>query len=153
MPGFEAVYGYNLINISHYNNNLQEDNTFFNRPVLIKTIYYPTVSTDTLMGSPVSRNFYMISCYDEDSNKDGFINFKDLRKFYSFNIEGKNKRQLIPNNYAVMSSKYDHVNDLMYIFAKLDENNNGQMETLEPTHIFWIDLKNPERVGLQYGSK
>lgn len=52
-----------------------------------------------------------------------------------------------------MSSEYDPANDYMYIFAKLDENGNGQMETNEKMHIFWIDLKNPENTGIQYGSE
>ena len=41
MPGFEALYGYNLINISHYDNSTEKQNEFFKSPVLIKTLYYP----------------------------------------------------------------------------------------------------------------
>jgi hypothetical protein len=91
----------------------------------------------------------MVSVYDEDSNGDGFINVKDLRRFYCFDIEGGNQRSLIPKNYSVLSSEYDSPNDFMYIFARDDKNGNGQMEQDEPTDIFWIDLKNP---GLQYKS-
>lgn len=150
MPGFEAIYGYNFINISHYNNETKTENKFFDRPVLIKTLYYPAFSNDTLNYEPVSRGYYMVSVYDEDSNKDGFINVKDLRRFYHFDINGMNKKGLIPKGYSVMSSEYDSGNDFMYIFAKRDENQNGQMELSEPTDIFWIDLKNPENTGIQY---
>ena len=150
MPGFEAAFGYNLVNISHYNNKTKEENQFFDRPVLIKTIYYPAFSKDTLNNFPVKREFYMVSVYDEDTNKDGFINAKDLRRFYHFNINAKNKSLLIPNNYSVMSSEYDPENDFMYVFARVDHNKNGQMEYEESTHIFWIDLKNPENRGIQY---
>lgn len=153
MPGFEALYGYNLVNISHYNNVTKSENKFFEKPVLVKTLYYPAFSNDTLNYKPVNRNYYMTSVYDEDSNKDGFINVKDLRRFYLFDIEGKNKRTLIPKDYSVMSSEYDSANDFMYIFAKKDKNKNGQMELNEPTNIFWIDLKNPESVGVQYKSE
>lgn len=150
MPGFEAMYGYNFINISHYNNQSKNENKFFDKPVLIKTFYYPTFSKDTLSFEPVNRKYYMVSVYDEDSNKDGFINVRDLRRLYHFDIEGKNKRNLIPKNYSVMSSEYDSANDFMYVFAKADKNQNGKMEQDEPTDIFWIDLKNPENVGIQY---
>lgn len=150
MPGFEAVYGYNFVNISHYNNKTKVENKFFDKPVLIKTLYYPAFSNDTLNSKPVNRNYYMVSVYDEDSNNDGFITVKDLRKFYFFDINGKNKKILIPKNYSVMSSEYDSANDFMYIFAKKDENKNGQMELSENTHIFWIDLKKPVNTGLQY---
>ncbi len=92
----------------------------------------------------------MVSVYDEDTNKDGFINVKDLRRFYFFDINGMNKELLIPKNYSVMSSEYDSANDLMYVFAKLDKNQNGQMESDEPTDIYWIDLTNPDNVGQQY---
>jgi hypothetical protein len=150
MPGFEAIYGYNFVNISHYNNQTKKENKLFEKPVLIKTLYYPTFSKDTLNYQPVKRGFYMVSVYDEDTNKDGFINVKDLRRFYFFDINGMNKKLLIPKNYSVMSSEYDSANDLMYVFAKLDKNQNGQMESDEPTDIYWIDLTNPDNVGQQY---
>ena len=150
MPGFEAIYGYNFVNVSHYNNTTKTENKLFEKPVLIKTLYYPAFSKDTLNYKPVKRDFYMISVYDEDSNKDGFINVKDLRKFYHFDINGLNKKLLIPKEYSVMSSEYDSANDYMYIFARKDTNQNGQMESNEPMDIFWIDLKSPENVGKQY---
>lgn len=150
MPGFEAIYGYNFINISHYNNETKIENKLFDKSVLIKTLYYPAFSKDTLNFEPVKRDFYMVSVYDEDSNKDGFINVKDLRRFYYFDINGQNKKAFIPKDYSVISSEYDSANDLMYVFAKKDKNQNGQMESNEPTDIFWIDLKNPENIGIQY---
>ena len=153
MPGFEAIYGYNFVNISHYNNETKKENKLFEKPVLIKTLYYPTFSKDTLNFKPVNRKYYMVSVYDEDSNKDGFINVKDLRKLYHFDIEGNNKKNLIPKNYSVMSSEYDSAKDFMYVFAKADINQNGQMELSEPTDIFWIDLTNPKNTGIQYKSE
>lgn len=150
MPGFSAMYGYNLINISHFNVETKMANPFFEKPVLIKTLYYPAFSNDTLNSLPVHRNFYMISVYDEDTNKDGFINSQDLRHFYHFNIEGAEIKALIPSNYSVMNSEYDAALDYMYIFAKLDENKNGQMEEVEAVHIFWIDLNDPSQTGILY---
>uniref|UniRef100_UPI004048F4B9 EF-hand domain-containing protein n=1 Tax=Flavobacterium sp. TaxID=239 RepID=UPI004048F4B9 len=150
VPGFEALYGYNLVNISHYNNQTKTENKLFDKPVLIKTVYYPTFSKDSLNFEPVNRKYFLVSVYDEDSNKDGFINANDLRRFYYFDIEGKNKSSLIPENYAVVGSDYDSGNDFMYVFAKADKNKNGKIDANEPTNIFWIDLKNPENNGIQY---
>ena len=150
MPGFAAVYGYNFINVSHYNNVTNTQNELFDKPVLIKTLYYPAFSNDTLNFQPVKREYYMVSVYNEDTNQDGYINVKDLRRFYLFDINGELKKELVPLNYSIMSSEYDQENDFMYIFAKLDQNENGQMEENEPTHIFWVSLKDPEINGLQY---
>ncbi len=150
MPGFEAVYGYNFVNVSHYNHETKTENRFFKKPVLIKTMYYPASSKDTLNYQPVRRKFHMISVYDEDTNKDGFINVKDLRRFYYFDINGENKKPLVPQNFSVMSSEYDHINDHMYVFAKLDQNKNGKIENKEEVQIFWVDLNNPDEVGIQY---
>lgn len=150
MPGFEAVSGYNMVNVSHYDTVRQRQKNFFEKPVLIRTLYYPSFSKDTLNYKLVNRNYFMISVYDEDTNKDGFINVKDLRRFYLFDIYAENKKALISTNYSVYKSEYDQANDFVYIFAKLDENKNGQIEELEPIHIFWIDLKNPERTGRKY---
>ncbi len=153
MPGFEAVYGYNFVNVSHYNTTTKTENKLFPKPVLIKTLYYPSYSKDTLNFQPINRNFYLVTVYDEDTNKDGFLNFKDLRRIYYFDMNGVNQKAAIPKNYSVLSSEYDSANDLMYIFAKKDKNKNGKMEASEPMDIFWIDLKNPQNTGLQYESE
>lgn len=150
MPGFEAVYGYNFVNIFHYDTEVELGNSFFEKPVLIKTLYYPAFSNDTLNNKSVVRTYYMVSVYDEDTNKDGFINVKDLRRFYHFDRSAKISVPLVPKEYSVMNSEYDPANDFMYVFARLDENSNGQMEVDEPTHIFWIDLSNPDNRGVQY---
>ena len=153
MPGFSAIYGYNFVNISHFNSDSLSENLFFDSHVLIKTFYYPAFSKDTLNHLPLTRDYYMVSVYDEDTNKDGFVSVKDLRRFYRFDLEGKNKTALIPLNYSVMSSEYDIANDIMYVFAKIDANNNGQMESNEATQIFWVDLENPKNTGVQYKAK
>ena len=120
---------------------------FFKNSVLIKTLYYPTFSKDTLNGSPVKRDYYLVSAYDEDTNSDGYINAKDLRRLYLFDMLGNLKSNLIPKNYYVMSSRYDMANDYMYVYARKDKNKNGQMESNEVIDIFWIDLKQPSNNG------
>lgn len=150
MPGFEALSGYNLINVSHYDVNTNKQKTFFEKPVLVRTLYYPSFAQDTLNYQPVKRNFFMLSVYDEDTNKDGRVDMRDLRRFYYFDKMGNNKRALIPANYSALKSEYDAANDYFYIFAYQDDNNNGQQDQQEPHHIFWVDLKNPERNGRLY---
>ena len=150
MPGFEAVHGYNMVNISHYNNQTKSEHKLFSKPILVQTLYYPAYTNDTLNGQPILRKYYMVSGYDEDTNKDGHVNTTDLRRFYFFDIEGKSKRLLTPLNYSVMSSEYDFANDYMYVFAKQDQNKNGMMDDGEQIHIFWIDLSNPENIGREY---
>ena len=149
-PGFEALYGYNLVNVAHYDTKTQERKSFFARPVLIKTVYWPSFSKDTLNNVPVHRNYFMISAYDEDTNKDGFINLKDLRRLYYFDMNAENKRNLVPANYSVYKAEYDPDNDYIYVFARLDEDKNGRVDANEVDHIFWIDLKNPSITGRQY---
>lgn len=144
MPGFQAMYGYNFINISIFNSDSNKTTELFKNPVLIKTLYYPTDSKDTLNNQLVQRNYYMISAYNEDSNKDGTINSDDLRRFFLFNIDGTLNTQLIPSNYSVNSSQYDPFNDYMYIYATLDENKDGQQDETEEVHVFWINLKSPK---------
>lgn len=150
MPGLEAVYGYNMVNVSHYNILTNKQILFFDNPVLIKTLYYPSFSKDTLNFEPVNRNYFMVSVYDEDTNKDGFINMKDLRRFYLFDINGKNKSLLIPRDYSIIKSEYDSANDFMYVFAQHDENENGEKDDGEALHVYWIDLKDPNKTGRLY---
>jgi hypothetical protein len=150
MPGFEAMYGYNFININYHNTISKKTTKFFKNPVLIKTLYYPTDSKDTLNGEAVHRNYYMVSAYNEDSNKDGHINTDDLRRFFLFNMDGTMNMQLIPDSYSVSSSQFDPSNDYMYVYATIDENGNGQQDETEDVHVFWIDLKAPKEGARLY---
>ena len=150
MPGLQAMYGYNFINISIFNIDSNKTKMLFKKPVLIKTLYYPTDSKDTLNNELVKRNYYMISAYNEDSNNDGTINSDNLRRFFLFNIDGILNTQLIPSQYSVNSSQYDPFNDYMYIYATLDENKDGQQDDTEKVHVFWIDLKSPRKATRMY---
>jgi len=149
-PGLETVSGYNMVNVSHYDIDSNVQKYLFKEPVLVKTLYYPSFSVDTLNYKPVLRNYILVSCYDEDTDKDGYINIRDLRRFYYFDIKGGNKKSLLSENYSVYKSEYDSGNDYMYVFARLDENKNGKIDENEPIHIFWIDLKNPNNTGRLY---
>lgn len=150
MAGFSAVYGYNLVNFSLYDSEKRVQKEFFQKPVLIKTLYYPSFGVDTLNYKPVIRDFYMISVYDEDTNKDGYININDLRRFYHFDLELTRPTALLPKEYSVVGSSYGSENDHMYVFARYDKNKNGQIDKDEPTHIYWIDLKNPSNRDIHY---
>lgn len=153
IPGFEAVYGYNMVNVFHFDHEKNSGHNLFEKPVLIKTCYYPSFDVDTLNFQPINRKFYMVSAYDEDTNNDKFINTKDLRRFYLFDENGENKQSIVPQNYSVTGAKYDSGNDYLYINASQDVNNNGKIEKKELYSIFYIDLKNPEKRGLFYENK
>jgi len=70
--------------------------------------------------------------------------------FYLFDSNGERQKQLVPENYSVFKSEYDPDNDFMFVFARLDRNENGQIDDNEPIHIFWVDLKDPTKTGQQY---
>lgn len=150
MPGVDILFGYNLLNIAHYDLKTEKTNLLFNHPVLVKTLYYPSFVQDTLNKQPINRDYYLVSVYDEDTNKDNLINKKDLRRFYHFDAHCATKTQLIPGNYAVTRSQYDSKNDLMYIFARYDENRNGTEEKSEPIQIFWFSLRTPAKAKFLY---
>ena len=150
MPGIDLLTGYKLLNISHYDFMTEKSNLFFNKPVLIKTLYYPSFEQDSINKIPVNRNYYLVSVYDEDTNKDTVLNKKDLRHFYHFDETSLIKTNLLALDYSVQRSQYDYGKDIMYLFARLDTSKNGTIEKNEPLHIFWIDLKNPQKAKRLY---
>lgn len=144
MPGIDVLYGYNLLNIAHYDLKNEKLNFLFNHPVLVKTLYYPSFIQDSLDEKPINRNYYLVSVYDEDTNRDTLINNKDLRRIYCFDSACNVKIRLIPPDYSVARSQYDPLNDVMYIFANHDADKNGKCDETDPMHIFWIKLKEPK---------
>jgi hypothetical protein len=150
IPGFEAVFGYYMVNVSHFDLENKKRKELFEKSVMIKHVYFPSFDNDTLNKFPVQRNYMMVSVYNEDTNKDGYINLKDLRRFYLFTKNGDNRGPIIPENYSVFKSEYDQENDLMFVFGYKDLNKNGQIEDNEPVNIYWVDLKDPSKTGLLY---
>lgn len=143
VPGIQILYGYNLLNIAHYNIQTRKLNYLFNKPAFVKTLYYPSYTQDSINKIPVFRKYYLASVYDEDTNKDKLINKRDLRKFYYFNLDADTMIPLLPIHFSALRSQYDIKNDVLYLFAKNDVNKNGNIEKEEPLKIFWLDLKNP----------
>ena len=144
MPGLDLIYGYNLVNVAHYNFAVEKLNLLFDHPVLVKSLYFPSYEQDSIDKKPITRNYYLVSVYDADTNGDTLINRKDLRHFYSFTAQATERVQLIPADHTAIRSEYDSRNDVMYIFAQEDSNHNGSPDKKEPMHVFWISLKNPE---------
>jgi hypothetical protein len=150
MPGIDILYGYHLLNIAHYDLTNSKLNFMFKHPALIKTLYYPSVEKDSLNKQPVNRNYYLVSVYDEDTNKDTLINRKDLRRFYLFDSSVTVRTQLIPPDYSVIRSQYDAQNDVMYLYASFDANKNGTRDKGEPVCIFWFSLASPQKAKRLY---
>ena len=150
MPGIDVLFGYNLLNIAHYEISTEKMNLFFKKPVFVKSLYYPAVVQDSVDKKPIIRNYYLLSVYDEDTNRDSVLNKKDLRHFYHFDSTARTRTQLIPADYSVMRSQYDRQNDLMYIFARHDSNHNGSQDKDESVHVFWISLKDPKKAKQLY---
>lgn len=150
MPGIDILYGYHLLNIAHYDIAAGKLNYLFKKPALIKTLYYPSVEQDSLHKKPVNRHYYMVSVYDEDTNKDSLINRKDLRHFYMFDSSSTVRTQMIPPDYSVIRSQYDHQNDIMYLYASFDANKNGTRDKGDPVCIFWFSLATPQKAVRLY---
>lgn len=144
MPGLDLIYGYNLVNVAHYDFVTEKLNLLFDHPVLVNSLYFPSYEQDSLDKKPITRNYYLISAYDTDTNGDTLINRKDLRHFYFFTAEANERIQLIPADHSVVRSEYDARNDVMFVFAQEDSNHNGSPDKKEPVHIFWFSLKKPE---------
>ena len=150
MPGIDILHGFNLLNVAHYDLATQKLNYFFKKPAFIKTLYYPSFEQDSIHKKPINRNYYLVSVYDEDTNKDTILNKKDLRHFYLFDSTNTVKTLLIPADYSLIRSQYDWHNDVMYVYASQDIDKNGMRDKKDPIHIFWIDLKKPAKAIRMY---
>ena len=143
MPGIDIIYGYNMINMAHYDLTNDKLTYFFDHPVLIRTLYFPGTRKDSLYHEPIQRDYFMVSVYDEDTNRDSLINTRDMRRMYHIDQLNMQKTALLPPEYSAIRSTYDYKNDMMYIYARYDENKNGIPEKQEPVAIFRIGLKEP----------
>ncbi|HZY82647.1 MAG TPA: hypothetical protein VFE50_24135 [Cyclobacteriaceae bacterium] len=154
MPGLDLLFGYNLLNLAHYDMKSEQLDYLFSRPVLVKSLYFPSFIPDSVgekpNRKPINRDYFLVSVYDEDTNNDTLINRHDLRRLYHFNASCDVKTQVIPPDYNVIRSQFDSGNDAMYIFARHDQNKNGRSDESEPLHVFWLSLKTPASAKKMY---
>ena len=143
MPGLDLVRGFELINVAHYDMIQEQLHLLFDHPVIIKSIYFPSFVQDSLYQKPVNRDYFMISVYDEDTNKNELISTTDLRRIYKFSSSGREKLMILPPNYSVVRSEYDPKNDAIFFFARHDLSGDGRVTDTEPLHVFWTSLKSP----------
>jgi len=143
MPGIDIIYGYNMVNMGHYDLTNDKLTYFFDHPVLIRTLYFPGTQKDSLYREPVMRDYFMASVYNEDTNRDSLINTRDMRRMFHIDQLNMQKTALLPPDYSAIRSTYDPKNDIMYIYARYDENGDGTPEKQEPIAIFRIGLKDP----------
>ena len=150
MPGIDIIRGYNLVNIGHYNIDKGQLTYFFKKPVLVRTLYFPGVLKDSINKKEISRNFFLISAYNEDTNQDSLINNKDFRRLFYIDELNETQISLLPNDFSAIRSSYDFKNDIMTIRARKDENKNGVLEKTEPVSIFLLDFNNPKTLKQVY---
>lgn len=146
MPGIDIIYGYNMVNMGHYDLTNEKLSYFFDRPVLIRTLYFPGERRDSLYHQPIKRDYFMVSVYDEDTNRDSLINTRDMRRMYHIDRLNTTKTAILPPEYSAIRSTYDYKNDIMYIYARYDENGDGTPERQEPVAIFRMRLSVPADV-------
>jgi hypothetical protein len=152
MPGIDLLHGFNLVNLADYDLKSKQLNYLFDHPVIIRSVYYPSFTPDTLNKIPLHRDYYIVTVYNQDTNGDTLISTSDLRRIYLFQPGGVARVPVIPNNYSVIRSQYDSLTDSFFIFARLDANRNGQPEVEEPIHIFSMNLTNPSVADPVYPS-
>lgn len=150
LPGFTTVFGYNMVNVSLFDYTQKQSKNLFDNPVLINNLYYPSDTKDTLRHKAILRDYFMVSVYDKDTNKDKIIDDKDLRHFYLFDKGGELKGSPIPESYNVKKSEFDAENDVMFIYAQLDSTSAGETNDIDPIHVFWINLADPSQNGRLY---
>jgi hypothetical protein len=138
------------VNVSHFAVDRDSSHLLFDKPVLIRTLYYPSFETDTLNFEPVLRDNMFVTAYNEDTNRDGFITTADLRRLFVFDENGESLESVVPQDHSVFKSEYDSANDRIYLFARHDENADGVVGVTEPVHIFWMSLRDPRQGGVLY---
>lgn len=143
MPGLDLVRGYELLSAAHFSLKTEKLTFLFENPVIIRSVYFPSFVQDSLYKKPITRDYFLVSVYDSDTNGNGLISSNDLRRIYRFNADGSGKLLLLPPDYSVVRSEYDPKNDVVYIFAKHDHSGDGRIDESEPLQIFWTSLKNP----------
>ena len=134
-------------------------NTAYNNLVLyesaqeVSTILFDdriSISTYTIVKTIDDKIYILISGTDRDSNKDKYLNRKDLQKLFIYSVDNKQLTEVKSNEKFTTINVYkdNNTKDIIGKFG-LDRNDNGKFEIgREPMIFYKIDLKTKSLINI-----
>lgn len=94
--------------------------------------------------------FVLYEGYNLDTNKDGKLNYNDLKALFISDLNGANFKKLTLDFEELIGHKFIVENDQLYFQTQKDSNNNGIFDSADGYRNYVVDLNQPVKTAVRY---
>ena len=113
--------------------------------IQIQTVTYPQSFSESS-----KKQILVYTLTDEDTNRDGKIDSKDIKSLYVSQINGSDFTKLSPDFQEVIDWNIIVVQGKLYFRTIEDINKNGAFDKNDTVHYYFVNLLDKEWVALEY---
>lgn len=147
-----SISNYSRFELTGYLENVRfqhKDSTSFyslteNR-IQIQTVTYPQSFSESS-----KKQILVYTLTDEDTNRDGKIDSKDIKSLYVSQINGSDFTKLSPDFQEVIDWNIIVVQGKLYFRTIEDINKNGAFDKNDTVHYYFVNLLDKEWVAMEY---
>lgn len=96
------------------------------------------------------RQVFLYEVYDQDSNKDGMIDGSDIKTLFISDEMGKNFEKLSEDRHELIDWTFILATDRLYYRTVEDINKNGQFDSKDLIHYYYIKLSDKTFTPITY---
>lgn len=137
-----TISNYNRNEITGYLNNLyfQHLDSLKTTPLTDQKMVIQTATFLNTVALKTKKEFIVYSIADKDTNRDGLIDFNDIKSLYISEISGANFIKLTPDLQELIDWSVVDVNNRLYFRTIEDTNKNGDFDRNDNLHYYFVNL-------------
>jgi hypothetical protein len=147
-----SISNYSRFELTGYLENVRfqhKDSTSFysltENSIQIQTVTYPQSFSESS-----KKQILVYTLTDEDTNRDGKIDSKDIKSLYVSQINGSDFTKLSPDFQEVIDWNIIVVQGKLYFRTIEDINKNGAFDKNDTVHYYFVNLLDKEWVAMEY---
>lgn len=137
-----TISNYNRFEITGYLNNLhfQHLDSLNTVPLTDQKMVIQTATFLNTIALRTKKEFIVYTIADRDTNRDGLIDFNDIKSLYISEISGENFIKLTPDLQELIDWSVVDINNRLYLRTIEDTNKNGDFDKNDNLHYYFVNL-------------
>lgn len=137
-----AISNYNRFELTGYFQNLmfQHVDSVALHPLTEVVMQIQTATYLNTIADKTKKQILVYSVFDEDTNRDGKIDSKDIKSLYISNIDGSNFKKLSEELHEVLDWSVIESQNRLYFRTIEDINKNGAFDKKDNVNYYFLEL-------------
>jgi hypothetical protein len=137
-----SISNYNRFEITGYLHNLyfQHLDSLATKPLTNQKMIIQTATYLNTIAELVNKDFIVYTIADKDTNRDGIIDFNDIKALYMSEVSGTNFMKLTPDLQELIDWSIVEIKNRLYFRTIEDTNKNGDFDKNDNLHYYFVDL-------------